>query len=624
MKLHALEIEGFGSFLEAQRLDFTGRAPGLYMVAGRNDVDPALGSNGAGKSTLWSALSWCLYGKTPRGLRATSIRSWLAKKGQPTQVVVDCTLNQKEYTITRRWRPNKLLCSTNKAKAEPVTQDQLDAILGLDYAAFTSSVVTGQFGPFFLDLGPTQRAAAFSSLLQFETWSGFAAQARKQARDLGEPLVQLENTLFAVDGEITGLEAADYEKQADEWDEENAKQIRDTKSRVAETKRSRNKAVKHLAAAQRDDKMATQELAVLDRKFKEAQSRLEAARDDYRDANADRSRITGARREVLAQLDEAKGIKATCPVCHQRVARDHLREVTETLLRKSAKLKRELDAADRATKAALDKANKRDVLVEDLRLQQDQVSRKRGELRFKIVNAERDMTSADTELGRHTKDLRKLQDAINPYRDKHRQHRQKLMVLRDKRRKARAEKTRLLTLQDQVEYWAQTGFKTIQTQLVGTALTAFETEMAAAMETLGLEQWSVQASMTQERDTSPDKLGFFLDISSPTSPAESAAGWESWSGGEGQRLRLAGQIALAALICDSRGLSPNVLILDEPCSYLSAQGIDDILALLANRARAEGTQVWVTEHRSLTSGHLAGGVTVVKTPNGSIIEEGVQ
>ena len=118
-----------------------------------------------------------------------------------------------------------------------------------------------------------------------------------------------------------------------------------------------------------------------------------------------------------------------------------------------------------------------------------------------------------------------------------------------------------------------------------------------------------------------DRLGFFLNICSPDHPETISPAWESWSGGESQRIRLSGTMALGNLILNSRGITSNIEILDEPCSHLDEQGIENIIELLATRAKETKKAIWLTDHRSLTSGSFDAIITVVKTADGSHIEE---
>ena len=58
MKLHALELTGFGPFRETQRVDFDAfDRDGVFLISGRT---------GTGKSSILDGVSFALYGSVPR------------------------------------------------------------------------------------------------------------------------------------------------------------------------------------------------------------------------------------------------------------------------------------------------------------------------------------------------------------------------------------------------------------------------------------------------------------------------------------------------------------------------------------------------------------------------------
>ena len=102
-----IEIENFKCFDgEPQALDFGHRPVGLHFVRGINEARPALGSNGAGKTSLWDAMCWCLYGRTPDGLRNPDIKPWSGAKR--TRVTLDLSCDDKPFVVVRTARPNSL------------------------------------------------------------------------------------------------------------------------------------------------------------------------------------------------------------------------------------------------------------------------------------------------------------------------------------------------------------------------------------------------------------------------------------------------------------------------------------------------------------------------------------
>jgi DNA repair exonuclease SbcCD ATPase subunit len=82
MTPHSLTLIGFKCLAAVTTFQFP-TTPGLYFVTGRNEVNPELEANACGKSTLFcDAVSWCLYGKTPRGVKAGDVINWDASSAK--------------------------------------------------------------------------------------------------------------------------------------------------------------------------------------------------------------------------------------------------------------------------------------------------------------------------------------------------------------------------------------------------------------------------------------------------------------------------------------------------------------------------------------------------------------
>ncbi|WP_298944967.1 SMC family ATPase [uncultured Microbacterium sp.] len=94
MKLHRLDLTGFGPFRETQTVDFDAfDADGVFLITGRT---------GAGKSSILDGVSFALYGAVPRyegGERR--LRSDHCFLGDPTEVRLEFTVGPRRWRVTR-------------------------------------------------------------------------------------------------------------------------------------------------------------------------------------------------------------------------------------------------------------------------------------------------------------------------------------------------------------------------------------------------------------------------------------------------------------------------------------------------------------------------------------------
>lgn len=166
-------------------------------------------------------------------------------------------------------------------------------------------------------------------------------------------------------------------------------------------------------------------------------------------------------------------------------------------------------------------------------------------------------------------------------------------------------------------YWVK-GFKDVRLWVIEQALKELEVEVNNALVMLGLKGWKIRFDVERETKSGGVSRGFSVFISSPRSP--DSVVWEAWSGGETQRLKIAGAIGLSNLIASRNAIKPSLEVWDEPTQHLNATGVEDLLGFFRDRAESTGRQIFLVDHRSLDQGLFDGEYRVTKTRKGSTIE----
>ncbi|MEB4613325.1 AAA family ATPase, partial [Leucobacter sp. M11] len=94
MRIHRIDIEGFGPFRERQSIDIDDvAADGLFLIAG---------PTGAGKSSILDAVSFALYDAVPRYDGDISrVRSDHSKPAEPSEVRLEFSMGGDRYRVTR-------------------------------------------------------------------------------------------------------------------------------------------------------------------------------------------------------------------------------------------------------------------------------------------------------------------------------------------------------------------------------------------------------------------------------------------------------------------------------------------------------------------------------------------
>ncbi len=128
MRLHHLEVTGFGPFADPARIDFDALSEsGLFLLSG---------PTGAGKSSVLDAVCFALYGDVP-GDRSTAkrLRSDHAADDVVPRVVLEATLSGRRFRIDRSpaWsRPKKRGTGTTTEQARVVISERRPTADGAD------------------------------------------------------------------------------------------------------------------------------------------------------------------------------------------------------------------------------------------------------------------------------------------------------------------------------------------------------------------------------------------------------------------------------------------------------------------------------------------------------------
>jgi len=308
----------------------------------------------------------------------------------------------------------------------------------------------------------------------------------------------------------------------------------------------------------------------------------------------------------------------SCPTCKQFIPTKTRHEQKLEVQRKLNKLREQHTKADKHLISGLDRVDALVRVVDDLESACTKAKTRYEDADHELRAREREVASQNKLLDRMEDDAEKALNVINPYLAMQEQ------ALRDGQRIKQELEDTVRLLDDSrsqhsiFSFWVR-GFKELRLQLIAEALTELEIEVNSCIEALGLTGWELNFQVDRETKGGSIQRGFSVLVKSPHN--QLAVPWEAWSGGEAQRLRLAGNMGLADLIRSRTGTEINLEVWDEPTKNLSDEGIQDLLVSLKERAIREDRQIWVVDHHSHEFGGFTGGATIRKTKAGSVIEQ---
>lgn len=595
ISLVAIELENFRSFRTRTRIELSSR-PGLKFLSGDNKAEPRLGANGAGKSTIWDALSYCLYGVSVKGLKAADLASWGTTS---PYVETEWWIDGEPLTIARRGSPNKLYF-LDEDKAHPVEQINVDRAIGLSRARFLQSVLFGQGVPLFIDLPGPERGALLDEVLDLGLWLKAADLASKRHTELSRALDAINQEIARSTGKLEGLESLEsIQAQIDTWRGEQDKLILRAIANVEE---------QEAALETTKQKVVTTTTAVV---ALENPKRLDEQVRIHQQAKADKeARYRELFREQQGAQKQIAFYEHTknCPECGQTISATYARERLTRLKTLKA------DSEDRIQGNGAQRRGIEDTLNR-LVSEQDKLSRRREFLLEQRTIAAAKFREQERVVESVVNIVEQLMEATNPHTARHAQVTSERIVAQAKLKATQAQKRQSQARLMRLDFW-RAAFKRVRLFMVKRVLSQLEVETKAATLALGLVDWTIAFATELETKSGTIRPGIHIQVTSP----KATAPWEAWSGGEGQRIRLAVALGLSSLIQRQAGVSIDFEVWDEPSAWLSPEGIEDLLECLEHRVATTRKSLWVCDHRGLQYSSFSEVWSVTKTEAGSEVD----
>ena len=605
MRFINVVIDGFRCFQET-RLDFP-ETCGLYLVRGENKIEPSLGANGAGKSTLFDSICWALYGKTARGLFGPSVESW---DGQATKVEVEVEIVGVRYSILRTRKPIEL-----KLDGKMVDQEVIDDLLGIDYDRFLHVGLMGQFGVLFPDLKPSDRLNLLDGVLQLDVWSSAAQEATKRTKTLDEIRVGQEREIHGLKQRLEVLTASlvQQSRLLGLWESTRTSDIKRLQSELLSVKDESdafydklNELSESVAGIEDAKESAQKALASIDVRYRKA-------REDLTTTRANASNASTELDKLKTRLKKFSALSSKCPTCEQSLDKALINQIREEAEKAVEKQQGVLSSFEKEriknSKVAEDLAE--DLAVTDKTYQQSIKALKGMSGSYSSFKLEISKVEERTQFLQG--ELRKAKQSTSPGLEQVKILEQQVsdttLDIEDKE----VSYYDTLTQLDLLKGWPQ-HFKELRLWVVEQALDELTIHVNASLVELGLKDWRVTFSTRRE---GASKGSLEVLVKGPKSPER--VPWESWSGGETQRVRVACAVGLSELIRARINNPPEIEVWDEPTAHLDSSGVADLISYFS--ARADNKQIWLVDHRSIGSGSFDGVITVVKEQNGSFIRK---
>lgn len=606
ISLQRITAEHFRAIQDQVSVNLTKLPAGLYFIAGRNEVEPRLGANGAAKSTLFVDLVyWVLTGKTARAQRpGADIENW--HSSDPPYASLQFKVDEKLRTIERTRKPISL-----KLDGRSVQQEEVDDLLPLAEAALRRTLLIDQFSQKFLDLRPEEKSRIFSETLNLDLWiqasnraSGNLTQLEGKSQRARTRQASLESAIKEVRDQLE--QATTSEKQ---FDSELNTQLKGLRTQYKEKANVSSDCEEGVTKAREYANELSVEPEIELNNLKLNSRHLQR---EYTNAVAREASVTNQIQRLTGQLEVYIDTKV-CPECGQEVTDEHLIERRATL---TTELK-EFKQTKKLTTEHLQKVNgeietttKR---VTELNAELVEYHQRHGLLKVALEKAQ----SARREVNNLKSQIDQLKQKENPFTKMRLHLDERLKQLRVDRTAAK-EDADILDAEAEIYRFWQKGFRDIRLEQIDTTLMELEIAVNRHAVTLGLDGWDIQFSTEREKSGGGVAHAFTVSLYPPGQ--NTPVSWESYSGGESQRLQLAVTFGLAEILLARGGISTDFEVLDEPTIHMAVEGIEDLLECLRERATDTNRRIFVIDHHALSVAAFDGVLTVVKDKNGVHLE----
>lgn len=600
----------FGSVVITDFKAFKGRhslalnGEGVVYVVGENRVAKRLSGNGAAKSTIWDALCWCLYGRTPLGLRNNDVKPW--DGGRPF-VVVCLVIDGSEVLIQRSTNPNKFLINGEE-------KPDISSVLPMSFELFTNTILLPQDKPLFFDRSPSDKMELIAEACYLDRWDTRSAAAAKATAEQETGVVGLEREVALAEGALAEVEVILEEERVKSkaWNDKATGRTQASKTDVDKLQRQFDAQDELLSTAILAEDSALTEKRASEALARKLRGHLATARGDVHGFES----VLRVLKEQFDTCEEDLSMVArakSCPVCGQPVKASDLAEHKTHLIEQR-------DEAGETIKAETIRFGKAKADCQSI---QKKLSKVEADIE-NFASKANDAQDAVLRLKSLTLELRTKLDAAHRVKDEVNPHLAQIVALRDRQRAIKfdiAEIKADMVIQqevlEQVRFWVK-AFKDIKLQLIEEVLSELELTANSMIEEVGLEDWQIRLDIEKESKTGNIRRMINVQISSPESKEEPVK-WECFSGGERQRLKLIGSLSLADVLLGYVGIETNLEILDEPCKYWSSEGVQELCAFLAERARERKKTIFYIEHNTVESTHFTETVRVIKDKSGAYI-----
>ena len=358
---------GIQNFMSIDKMDLVLDAEPFTLVSG---------ANGSGKTSVLEAVTWALFGKTPRAVSADSV---IRRGSKGCVVSLRLVVDDVQIEVVRSRKPNKVDVfregdGITKSMTAKQAQDVIDDLLGSDYETFTSLISLSATGSdMFSSSTETNKRKQIDRVLGVEAFSQARNHCKDKIKKIQQNLQKLLQDKARFQGALETLRRQlEQEKVEDERREYKRSVTQQDIDKALERKVDAESKKRDMEALLDAENVHLEEHEVC---HKEAQAKYEDAWQDHGAAQSALILAHGKRDGHIRILEDFDRLGPVCGKCKQVVNPEHRQKHEDEARRAITDADAEVGKASKdvaAKSVATDRlAGKRDDADKDLRRSRD-------------------------------------------------------------------------------------------------------------------------------------------------------------------------------------------------------------------------------------------------------------
>ena len=580
--IEGMEISNFGPFRGQHSIEFQ---KGVALVTGRYKDKEGTDSNGVGKSLYTAgAFLWGCTGKTdPRFGSSGSITSGIVSHEEALcSVIIHGTVNGKSFKIDRSMSAKAHHLKFTVADSDSgnntirMTQRRINhRIFGVDDDLFhylsRTVVLTQRSTMQFLDASDKKAKEEISHLVDMDLWQEMLALCKSHLKD-----AEKANTKYHTE---MAVEKARLEEYKDLQRKNKRNMVQWEQSKVERLKQLEDQ-MNTIDVGDKPD-LDTESMQAISLEMVQCRTKIiEAERKEAIDPNMvryyrkERASIESHNRQIEKKLNQLKSIGNKCDICQSEITHEQSQQRI-LALRSDMKSTEQLDADYETKRKEMKEKHEKETvqLIADqkARLEQLKVQMKEYESRRQLL---REYEKRQRQLDDWSLMYKVKSEEVNPYKEMPDPDSQleKISAKIDQM----AKRIHLLSLLKH-----HLGTSGIQTYLVETAIRKISERISYLCGISFDIGHSDNERLIKTVDGHP--LGLM-------------------SGGEYQRVQIASFLAYRSLLQEMTSVKCNLMIFDEPDTYVDASGVKAMMQMIAENT--EGCTIVISHtnsmHRDMT------------------------